>query len=139
MRASAFFLDWATVADDTVAALRTRSGRTPHDRALNQLIGELAGRSDEFATRWARHNVRLHRTATKRLHNDTVGDLELTADALELPGDGLTLIAYTVEPGSPSSDALRLLSSWTTRTADEDSSADAAWPQDAIDRRDLSS
>jgi hypothetical protein len=32
---------------------------------------------------------------------------------MELPTDpGLTLTAYTPEPGSPSEDALRLLASW---------------------------
>ena len=67
---------------------------------MSDLIGELSTRSDEFATRWARQNVRLHRTARKRLHNRVVGDIELTGDALELPGDDLTLIAYTADPGS---------------------------------------
>ena len=40
--------------------------------------------------------------------------LELTGEALQLPGDaGLTLIAYTVEPRSPSKEALRFLASWS--------------------------
>lgn len=113
--APAFFLDWETVADDVVASLRTQTGRTPSDRALNELVGELAVRSDSFATLWARHNVRLHRSATKRLHNPVVGDVELTGDALELPADGLTLIAYTAEPGSPAAEAIRLLASWAAQ------------------------
>ncbi|WP_416405527.1 hypothetical protein [Arthrobacter sp. LFS091] len=29
-----------------------------------------------------------------------VGNIELTGDALEIPGEGLTLIAYTAETGS---------------------------------------
>ena len=42
-----------------------------------------------------------------------VGDIELAFDALELPGEpGLTLTAYTAEPGSPTEDALALLASW---------------------------
>jgi hypothetical protein len=56
--------------------------------------------------------VRLHRTANKRLHNSVVGDLELTGDALELPGDGLTIIAYTAQPGSAAAEKLALLASW---------------------------
>jgi hypothetical protein len=70
------------------------------DRALSDLIGELSTRSDEFVARWARQNVRLHRTARKQLHNRVVGDLELTGNALELPGDDLIMIAYTADPGS---------------------------------------
>lgn len=115
-RAHGFFLDWDEVADGTVGALRTEAGRHPLDKPLTDLIGELTTRSHPFATRWAQHNVRLHRTATKRLHNSVVGDLELTGDALELPGDNLTIIAYTAKPGSAAEEQLRLLASWQTRT-----------------------
>ncbi len=115
-RAHGFFLDWDEVADGTVGSLRAEAGRHPLDKPLTDLIGELTTRSHPFATRWAQHNVRLHRTATKRLHNSVVGDLELTGDALELPGDNLTIIAYTAQPGSAAEDQLRLLASWQTRT-----------------------
>ena len=112
-----FFLDWDAVADDLAGALRVQAGRDPRDRSLSDLIGELSTRSDEFATRWARQNVRLHRTARKRLHNRVVGDIELTGDALELPGDDLVLIAYTADPGSPAEDQLQLLASWAATHA----------------------
>jgi MmyB-like transcription regulator ligand binding domain len=59
-----------------------------------------------------RQNVRLHRTARKRLHNRVVGDIELTGNALELPDDDLILIAYTADPGSQAEDQLRLLAAW---------------------------
>jgi hypothetical protein len=111
-RAHGFFLDWDEVADGTVGSLRAEAGRTPLDKPLTDLIGELTTRSHPFATRWAQHNVRLHRTAAKRLHNSVVGDLELTGDALELPGDGLTIIAYTAAPGSAAADKLALLANW---------------------------
>jgi len=111
-RADGFFLDWTTIADDLVAALRTESGRSPLDRKLSDLIGELATRSDEFRTRWARHNVRLHRTAVKRIHNPIVGDVELTGDALDIPGDNLTVITYTAPARSPAQEQLNFLASW---------------------------
>jgi MmyB-like transcription regulator ligand binding domain len=63
-------------------ALRIEAGRNPFDRDLRDLIGELAACSSEFGARWARHNVRLHRTAVKRLHNNLVGDIELTGTPL---------------------------------------------------------
>jgi transcriptional regulator with XRE-family HTH domain len=113
-RSRDFFLEWDTLADDLAAALRTEAGRNPHDRALNSLIGDLATGSTEFSTRWARHNVRFHRSARKTLHNPLVGDIELTGDSLELPGEGLTLIAYTAEPGSHAQEQLDFLTSWTT-------------------------
>jgi len=114
-RAQTFFLDWDSVADDSVAALRIHAGRNPHDKSLTDLVGELATKSDDFRTRWARHNVKHHRTAAKRLHCSLVGDIELTGEALELTGDGLVLITYTAEPDSPAADALRFLSSWATQ------------------------
>ena len=84
-RARDFFVDWDTLADDFAAAMRTESGRSPRDRALNNLIGDLATGSTEFSTRWARHNVRFHRTARKTLRNPLVGDIELTGDASSFP------------------------------------------------------
>lgn len=111
-RAPGFFLDWETVADDTAAALRIEAGRTPSDRQLSDLVGELATRSDAFAERWGKHDVRLHRTATKRLHNAVVGDLELTGDALDVPGDDLTLIVYTAPAGTPAQEKLDFLTHW---------------------------
>ena len=107
-----FFLDWDTVADDLAGALRVQAGRDPRNRSLSDLIGELSTRSEEFSTRWSRQNVKLHRTARKRLHNRIVGDIELNGDALELVGDGLTLITYTADPGSQAADQLRLLATW---------------------------
>ena len=113
-RAREFFLEWNTLADDLAAALRTEAGRSPRDRALNTLTGDLATGSTEFSTRWARHNVRFHRSARKTLHNPLVGDIELTGDSLERPGEGLTLIAYTAEPGSHAQQQLDFLISWST-------------------------
>lgn len=107
-----FYRDWDTVADDTVAALRMQAGRDVRDRRLTDLIGELSTRSDEFATRWARQNVRIHGVTRKRLHNQVIGDIELTGNALELPGDDLVLIAYTADPGSPAEEQLQLLAAW---------------------------
>jgi transcriptional regulator with XRE-family HTH domain len=113
--ATEFFLDWSTIANDTVGILRAEAGRDAYDRRLSDLIGELSTRSDEFRVRWAAHDVRLHRTGAKRIHHPLVGDLTLDFDSLELPGDpGQTLLVYTAEPDSPSRQALNLLASWTS-------------------------
>ena len=113
-RADDFYPDWDEAANTTVALLRTEAGRAPYDRALTELVGELATRSDAFRTRWAAHNVRLHRTGAKHFHHPVVGDLGLAFDAMELPADsGLTLTAYTAEPGTASAEKLALLASWS--------------------------
>jgi transcriptional regulator with XRE-family HTH domain len=115
--APAFFLDWDNVADDAVAALRAEAGRNPHDKSLTDLVGELATKSEEFRARWARHNVKHHRTAAKRLRSTLAGDLELTGEAMELTGHGLVIITYTAEADSPAAEALRFLSSWAAQHA----------------------
>jgi len=54
------------------------------------------------------------------VHHPIVGDLELTYEAMELAADGgLTMFAYTAEPGSKSDEALNLLASWSA-TPDAD-------------------
>jgi hypothetical protein len=130
--AKAFFLDWDTVARDMVGALRTQAGRDPSDHRLSDLIGELATRSDGFAVRWARHDVRLHRTARKRLGNRVVGEIELTGDALDLAGDGLTMIAYSAEPGSQAEDQLKLLATWSATARPLASEAAGTHPPSAV-------
>ena len=112
-RARVFFLNWESAANDTVAILRTEAGRNPYDHGLTNLVGELSTRSEEFRTRWAAHNVRLHRTGFKEIHHPVVGDLRLSFDAMDLPADsGLSVVVYSAEPGSASEDGLSLLASW---------------------------
>jgi MmyB-like transcription regulator ligand binding domain len=93
--------------DSTVDLLRTEARRNPFDRNLSDLIGELSTRSETFRKRWAAHNVRLHRTGRKRYHRPVVGELSLDYDTMEFPADtGLTLTAYSAQPGTPSHDGL---------------------------------
>jgi transcriptional regulator with XRE-family HTH domain len=108
-----FFTDWERAADDIAAMLRSEAGSNPHDKQLIELIGELSTQSEEFRTRWAAHNVRFHRTGHKRIHHPVVGTLDLDFEAMEFPAHpGLTLLAYTAAPGTPTADSLRMLASW---------------------------
>jgi transcriptional regulator with XRE-family HTH domain len=114
-RAPDFYPDWHRVAADIVSQLRAEVGRSPDDRELTELIGELTAHSQQFSTVWATHDVRWHTTGTKRFHHRVVGDLSLTYEGLALPADpGQTLITFTAEPGSPSQQALTFLASWAT-------------------------
>jgi transcriptional regulator with XRE-family HTH domain len=115
-RARTFYADWEQTARDIVAALHSEAGRNPYDRALSDLIGLLSTRSKEFRTWWARHDVRFHRTGTKRFHHSLVGDLTLTYENLSLPADpGLAIVAYSAEPGSASEAALAELARWAAK------------------------
>jgi transcriptional regulator with XRE-family HTH domain len=112
--AAQFYVDWDRIANGVVGILRAEVGRNPYDRSLTDLIGELSTRSEHFRTRWAAHNVRSHRTGTKKLHHPVVGDLDLTYEAMELSADpGLTLLIYTAEAGSSTQDSLNLLATWS--------------------------
>jgi transcriptional regulator with XRE-family HTH domain len=124
-QAREFYIDWDRIANDVVGVLRAEAGRNPYDRSLTDLVGELSTRSEDFRARWAAHNVRSHQTGTKRFHHPTVGDLELTYEAMELPADpGLRLLVYTAEAGSPTQDSLNLLATWSA-TLDQLEEADA--------------
>ena len=95
------------------------AGRNPYARNLSDLIGELSTRSNEFRTRWASHDVRIHATGTKRLHHPVVGDLDLSYESFLMPDQGQSLLVYVAEPSSPSHDALNLLASYAaTRQVD---------------------
>lgn len=113
-----FYPEWEQGADSIVASMRSAAGRNPHDKPLTDLIGELVTRSDDFRLRWSAHNVRFHRSGTKRIRHADVGDLEFTYEGLELPDNpGWVLYAYTAAAGSSTEERLRLLGSLdATRT-----------------------
>jgi hypothetical protein len=112
-RSRDFWVDWKRAADDTVGILRVLAGRDPYDRALTALIGELSTRSEEFRTRWARHDVHLHRGGAKKINHPVVGRLDLMYDTLPIAqAPGLTMLVYTAEPSTPTSDAIAMLASW---------------------------
>jgi transcriptional regulator with XRE-family HTH domain len=119
--AADFYPEWDRVATELVAHLRSEAGRNPYDRQLSDLIGELSTRSGEFRVRWAAHNVRFHRTGTKRIHHPVVGELDLVYESMELSADdGLSIAIFTADPGSATQQALDLLASWTATPAVSD-------------------
>ena len=65
--------------------------------------------------------MRTHYNGTKTFSHPDVGDLTLSYDTMELPGDtGLRLTAYTAEPASRSADGLQLLASLAATGAEQD-------------------
>lgn len=70
------------------------------------------------------------------LHHPVVGDLDLPFESIPLASDpSQSLVTYTAEPGSPSQDALNLLASWPTTTADIElpEGLAAMWPNSRAD------
>lgn len=105
--------DWERIAAETVAILRLEAGRFPEDRQLAALIGELTVKSPEFPGWWADHRVLRRTHGPKRYVHPLVGELHFAYESFAVPGDAdQALCVYNVEAGSPTADALRLLSSW---------------------------
>ena len=109
-RAQTFYREWEAQARQIVAVLRAEAGRSPYDRQLSDLVGELSTRSDLFRQLWGAHDVREHSTGTKNVHHPVVGDLDLTFQAMDLASDrGLQMIVFSGEPGSSTNERLQLL------------------------------
>ena len=109
-----FYPHWQSAADICVAILRTEAGRDPHDRQLQDLIGELSTLSEDFRRRWSSHEVRLHGAGSKLFHHSVVGELDLAYESVDMISDpGLTMTIYAAEPASRTAEALALLASWT--------------------------
>ncbi|KAK1181125.1 helix-turn-helix transcriptional regulator [Streptomyces sp. NBS 14/10] len=120
-----FYLDWATVAAETVAYLRLDAGRHPDDPLMASLIGELAMKNETFRRLWADHPVKEKTHGVKRMRHPVVGDLELGYETLALPGDpDQLLVAYTAVPGSAAAEKLAVLASWAASQGGADSAAE---------------
>lgn len=109
-----FYPDWDRFAEMCVAIMRAEAGRDPHDKGLQDLVGELSTHSETFRRLWAAHDVRTHGAGTKRFHHPIVGELTLAYEELAVTAEpGHVLLIYTAEPGSASAERLRLLASWS--------------------------
>ena len=119
-RAQTFYREWEAQTRQIVAVLRAEAGRSPYDRHLSDLVGELSTRSDLFRKLWGAHDVREHRTGLKTVHHPVVGDLDLTFQAMDLASDrGLQMIVFSAEPGSATYERLQLLANVTEAAAQE--------------------
>ncbi len=112
-----FYPDWDLFAEMCVGIMRAEAGRHPHDRRLQDLVGELSTQSETFRRLWAAHDVRTHGSGSKRFVHPLVGELTLAYEELSITAEpGLVLMIYTPEPGSPSAERLGLLASWSAST-----------------------
>lgn len=109
--ARSFFIDWESVASETVAALRTEKGRRSDDHILDEQIRDLRESSSAFRDRWDDYAVSPHLTGHKLLNHPTLGLLELTGLSLQVADiPDLRIIAYTAPPNSDTATRLRMLS-----------------------------
>ncbi|MEU1997467.1 helix-turn-helix transcriptional regulator [Nocardia gamkensis] len=111
------YADWPEKTRDVAAYLRLDAGRHPEDPETAALLDELSAASPEFRQAWAEHQLKDKTHGRYVYRRPVVGELDLGFETLRLPGDpDQALMAHTVEEGSPSQTALRLLASWAEET-----------------------
>ncbi len=111
-RAREFYVDWSTIAANSVAGLRRNHGEAPGDPRVAAILAELLNTSAEFGELWAHHDVRGKSFDLKRFRHPDVGELTLGMQTFAVrSAPGQELVVYQAEPGSSSADALRLLGS----------------------------
>ncbi|MGV4981174.1 helix-turn-helix transcriptional regulator [Streptomyces sp. NPDC001709] len=98
--------------------LRTAAARYPDDPEVTALIHELRSGSAEFARLWDSHDVDVEPTLRKTFRHPLVGPVTVNCDALELSDRDQQVVIYTAVPGTPSEEALRLLSVIGTQRMD---------------------
>ncbi|MBZ4319593.1 helix-turn-helix domain-containing protein [Streptomyces huiliensis] len=110
-RARTLYLDWEAKAHETVAYLRSVTGRWPHDRELARHVAELRTASADFDRIWSELPVLDITHATCRLSCAAAGTtLELSWETFQLTDNPEEImVAYTAAEGSPSAAALRAL------------------------------
>ncbi|MFJ6012672.1 helix-turn-helix transcriptional regulator [Streptomyces sp. NPDC092952] len=98
--------------------LRAAAARYPDDPEVAGLVQELLAGSEEFARIWAGHDVTARPTLCKTFHHPLVGPVSVNCDVLDIADRDQRVIIYTAAPGSPSEQALRLLSVVGTQRLD---------------------
>ncbi|MET9301937.1 helix-turn-helix transcriptional regulator [Micromonospora aurantiaca] len=102
--------DASEFARHSVGRLRAAAARYPDDPEMAALIAELIAGSEEFARLWASNEVGGARTLCKTFRHPLVGPVTVNCDVLDITDRDQQVVIYTATPGSPSEEALRLLS-----------------------------
>ncbi|MFC8516440.1 helix-turn-helix transcriptional regulator [Streptomyces sp. NPDC057257] len=115
---SLFAEGWEKAASMFVGILRMDVARHPDDLRTAELVGELSMKSEHFRRWWADQKVVEPAHGSKTLRHPIVGRLTLHTEALAFPGDpDQSLFAFLADPGSPSEEALTVLSAWAAERA----------------------
>jgi transcriptional regulator with XRE-family HTH domain len=100
--------DWPEAAERTAATLRY--GSDPRDRRLQEIVGTLSIRDEEFRRLWARHDARpyLNGSIEQEVHGH--GRVTLWCQTLEVPGARRhVLTAFHAPAGSQAAEVLAAL------------------------------
>jgi hypothetical protein len=92
--------------------LRAEAGRNPHDPQIAAFVAELRSVSPEFRTWWAERTVVERTWGMKRFDHPVVGRLDITYEALSLPGDPDQILFVYAGKTDDDLEKLRILASW---------------------------
>ncbi|KDN18417.1 helix-turn-helix domain-containing protein [Amycolatopsis rifamycinica] len=110
--------NWEHDAREAVAALRMEAAADADDPDLARLVGDLSVQDPDFRRWWAEHHVNSATYGTKHYHHPSVGSMTLDCDTWASPdGSGQRLMVLTAEPGTPTHDALVILTAWAPETS----------------------
>jgi transcriptional regulator with XRE-family HTH domain len=90
--------------------LRATAARYPDDPEVRQLVDDLLAGSAEFRGLWAAHDVSAEHTLVKTFRHPLVGPVVVNCDVLDISDQDQRVVIYTATPGTPSEEAMRLLS-----------------------------
>ena len=110
--------DAEVFARSSAQDLRATAARYPDDPEVTELVDELLAGSEEFARLWASHDVSTEPTLCKTFSHPLVGSVTVNCDVLDISDRDQRVVIYTAAPGSPSEEALRLLSVVGTQRMD---------------------
>jgi hypothetical protein len=105
-------------ARSSTRRLRAAAARYPDDPEVTQLVTELLNGSEEFTRLWESHDVSVEPTLRKTFQHPMVGPVTVNCDVLDITDRDQNVVIYTAVPGSPSEEALRLLSVIGTQRMD---------------------
>jgi transcriptional regulator with XRE-family HTH domain len=109
------YVDWGSKARGMVASLHLYAGRHPQDPLLAELVDDLSARDEDFRRWWSDHDVVQCTHDTVHYRHPLVGDVTMNYELLSIPDDPeQCLILKTVEPGSVSAQALKVLAGLTS-------------------------
>lgn len=106
------YIDWEAQVTGLVSALRRLTSTEPNAADVAALVTELRQSSPDFQRLWDRYDIDLYVTGSQNLLHPQAGALTIEYQALRIEGeDGLTMMTYHADQGSPEYDAFVQLDS----------------------------